>query len=956
VCELARKNPKNYLSLAPIFFDLLNSSNRNNWMLIKIIKLFAALTPLEQRLARLLVEPMHQLINSTPATSLLYECIQCCIAGLSAHLPTMKLCIGKLRGFIEEPDQNLKYLGLVALHSIMKIHPKAVAEHGDLVMGCLSDEDATIRARALDLLSGIASKKNLREIVTRLMEHIAHAEGAYRDDLLVKAVELCHAGQYANVVDFEWYLGVLIEMSRIQQSTRHGKLLASQLLDVAVRVCVVRPYAARLMISLLRDPRFTANPVEGGICELLDTAAWIVGEFYRHAVAEIPPLELLELLLQPRVASLPASIQATFVQNALKVFAKMASGDCALKPTPEEIEAEEDAADGPAPFAPMPASADDALQGATILIDRLPLFAQSAHTEVQERACLALELARLYAASANAQALGVQLFALFDETMLPVAKTAQRKVPVPEGLDLDTPIFPDEPEPAEPEETPDDGSFAPTQSDYEELRRMGATADAQYPVPSAAARKRAGNPFILGNKEPGDDIPMQQITENLGELHVSGSAGNSVAASHHHQQQQQRKAPARKPKVYRVMTDEERPEGADAEEEGREEEKKKKVAEPGDALADISLDEPLRPGEALPVATHRVVPITTATPAGAVHVAASPVAATSPKPAAVAIARPGTKANPSPYILTDVSAPSEQPIASSPSTRKPLTTQQQPQQQRKPKAPVVASLIDLGMDAPAPAQKPAVAAVAASAPMATTSAPQKGKKLCNDGTLDVCVDFKTNPNEKFKLLAVLRITNQSASEAVTKIEVVAPDAPAIQLVHMPRFERVAFSLAAGASNTHQLLLTFPKATVAMTLRGELRYMVGSAARTLPFELVVPASTFISPVVFTKDELANMIRTEGAALSVAKCMVRSAPTAAAATAAAVAKGVLHLEPVAMPSTAGRFVFYGRTLHGLHVALLVRDKTSEAEGALQFELKTSDQSLTHSLAAEINAFGH
>lgn len=38
ICELARKNPRNYLSLAPIFFKLMTNST-NNWMLIKIIKL-----------------------------------------------------------------------------------------------------------------------------------------------------------------------------------------------------------------------------------------------------------------------------------------------------------------------------------------------------------------------------------------------------------------------------------------------------------------------------------------------------------------------------------------------------------------------------------------------------------------------------------------------------------------------------------------------------------------------------------------------------------------------------------------------------------------------------------------------------------------------------------------------------------------------------------------------------
>lgn len=38
VCELARKNAKNYLPLAPTLFKLLTTST-NNWMLIKIIKL-----------------------------------------------------------------------------------------------------------------------------------------------------------------------------------------------------------------------------------------------------------------------------------------------------------------------------------------------------------------------------------------------------------------------------------------------------------------------------------------------------------------------------------------------------------------------------------------------------------------------------------------------------------------------------------------------------------------------------------------------------------------------------------------------------------------------------------------------------------------------------------------------------------------------------------------------------
>ena len=52
ICELARKNPKNYLSLAPLFFKLMTSST-NNWMLIKIIKLVSIIKLL------LTVEPRY---------------------------------------------------------------------------------------------------------------------------------------------------------------------------------------------------------------------------------------------------------------------------------------------------------------------------------------------------------------------------------------------------------------------------------------------------------------------------------------------------------------------------------------------------------------------------------------------------------------------------------------------------------------------------------------------------------------------------------------------------------------------------------------------------------------------------------------------------------------------------------------------------------------------------------
>ena len=180
VCELANKNPRNYLAMAPKFFRLLTTSS-NNWMLIKVVKLLSALVPEEPRLARKLLEPLVTIIQNTSAKSLQYECIHTVTEALpyskredgtdAKNAPAViKLCSDYLRVFIEDVDQNLKYLGLVGLSKLMRSHPRSVVEHRDLVLLCLNDEDVTIRAKALELLAGIVSRKSLVNLVQHLLE------------------------------------------------------------------------------------------------------------------------------------------------------------------------------------------------------------------------------------------------------------------------------------------------------------------------------------------------------------------------------------------------------------------------------------------------------------------------------------------------------------------------------------------------------------------------------------------------------------------------------------------------------------------------------------------------------------------------------------------------------------------------------------------------------------------
>ncbi|XP_048415761.1 AP-3 complex subunit delta-1 isoform X1 [Stegostoma tigrinum] len=502
ICELARRNPKNYLSLAPLFFKLMTSST-NNWVLIKIIKLFGALTPLEPRLGKKLIEPLTNLIHSTSAMSLLYECVNTVIAvlislstGMPNHSASIQLCVQKLRILIEDSDQNLKYLGLLAMSKILKTHPKSVQSHKDLILQCLDDKDESIRLRALDLLYGMVSKKNLMEIVKKLMIHVDKAEGTtYRDELLTKIIDICSQSNYQYITNFEWYISILVELTRLE-GTRHGHLIAAQMLDVAIRVKAIRAFAVSQMAMLLDNGHLLAgNMQRNGICEVLYAAAWICGEFSEYLQE---PNQTLEAMLKSKVTTLPGHIQAVYVQNAAKLYASV-------------LQQNEQAGD------------KEAAQEITqMLIDKLPQFVQNADLEVQERASCILQLIK-YIQKLQAKDVPVaeEVMALFAGELNPVAPKAQKKVPLPDGLDLDAWINDAPSESSSDDENPKKMIFHEEEQRNVRHRRPEIDEDELARRREVRKQEQANNPFYIKSSPSSqknyqdasgvDHIPVVQI-------------------------------------------------------------------------------------------------------------------------------------------------------------------------------------------------------------------------------------------------------------------------------------------------------------------------------------------------------------------------------------------------------------------------------------------------------------
>jgi AP-3 complex subunit delta-1 len=385
----------------------------------------------------------------------------------------------------------VKYVALLAFNRIVVTHPFLVAQQEDVILECIDSEDITIRIKALDLVQGMVSSDNLVSIVSRLMRQLKASSAAlnqqgngaeshdletdssdetsadskrlsktqealpplpddYTTDVIGRILRMCSQNNYANLVDFDWYIDVLTQLVRIAPVPRARDLdsdisaptarvgvdiserIGNELRNVAVKVRAIRPAAVRaaeLVISRLSSEISSSHPVVPGA---LKPIAYVVGEYAFELYSPDDALRHL-LGLVSRIEN--PEVLATCLQAILKLFANVA-GDDQTSWTPERK------------------STLSLLMARVIHV--LEPFASHPNLEVQERAVEFIELLKLTAEAAAGQSpstdelqqdapllLTQAIPSLFTGWELnSVAAGTQHNVPIPEGLDLDEPIHP----------------------------------------------------------------------------------------------------------------------------------------------------------------------------------------------------------------------------------------------------------------------------------------------------------------------------------------------------------------------------------------------------------------------------------------------------------------------------------------------------------------------------------
>lgn len=355
----------------------------------------------------------------------------------------------------------------------------------DVIMDCLDDPDISIRLQALELASGMVTNDTLQMVVDRLIRQLqasplnsANAPGKppvaelnssvnfeedsledniepadkqedqrplpddYRNEVLHRIIDICSRNTYSNIVDFEWYVETLVQLLKLIPPGGHQSMsqkppvdirgdvasrIGSEIRNVAVRVKSVRPDATRAAESiLLIDNREALFPPSSVACtNILDPIAWIVGEYAEHLAF---PDRALNSLIHISNLSLPARVLSSYLQAIPKLFVSLIVDDHRWDST-RQSEAE-------------------------LLLARIIRFleelAMHPDLDVQERTIEFLELLRLSAEAITPEnaddgemplLLSSAIPGLFSGLDLnPVAVGAQKKVPVPENLNLEEPI------------------------------------------------------------------------------------------------------------------------------------------------------------------------------------------------------------------------------------------------------------------------------------------------------------------------------------------------------------------------------------------------------------------------------------------------------------------------------------------------------------------------------------
>ncbi|ACI64935.1 predicted protein [Thalassiosira pseudonana CCMP1335] len=179
------------------------------WMQMKIVRILSVIGKNDAQSSEGMYEILGDCLRKADeaginaSNAIVYECIRC-ITTIYPNPVLLDAAGASISRFLSSRSQNLRYLGVTGLASIVERHPKYAAEHQLAVIECLEDKDDTLLRKTLDLLYRMTNPVNVEFITDRLLHFLRGATDPYlKSDLTEKICTIAERYAPSNA----WGLG-----------------------------------------------------------------------------------------------------------------------------------------------------------------------------------------------------------------------------------------------------------------------------------------------------------------------------------------------------------------------------------------------------------------------------------------------------------------------------------------------------------------------------------------------------------------------------------------------------------------------------------------------------------------------------------------------------------------------------------------------------------------------------
>lgn len=201
--------------------------------------------------------------------AIMYECVQTIMA-IEAEKGLRVLAINKLGRFLAHKDNNIRYVALATLLTVVRADKASVLRQKATIVACLRDSDTSIRIRAMELVYVLIDGSNVRELTQEILHFLATAHGDVRTDVCSKIGSIVE--RYATSP--LWQVTTLIRMMHLAGDAAPAEAVA--LLPALIsQNDGLHGFAVHRLSAVLEE----GNSLSDTQLPLIDIAAWVVGEY-----------------------------------------------------------------------------------------------------------------------------------------------------------------------------------------------------------------------------------------------------------------------------------------------------------------------------------------------------------------------------------------------------------------------------------------------------------------------------------------------------------------------------------------------------------------------------------------------------------------------------------------------------------------------------------------------------